>query len=193
MSDMLARKTFTAMLSIVTIGAAFTLGAAQAVAGDDPTEDQIVRALAPKKPLTRGLHVVGTLLTLSLIPIAIVTHQPWMWALLPICGAARCSPHNHVFLEGVRAALLADPAFLGGAYVAPPVAGLRAFGTAYAGWAYSRQFFLDAGARSGRGFRALGYTSVDHVLADWAEDHARRGGGKADQRERQHAETRQPR
>jgi outer membrane protein OmpA-like peptidoglycan-associated protein len=42
------------MLSIVTIGAALSIGAARAA--DDITEDQIVRALAPaKKPLTRSL------------------------------------------------------------------------------------------------------------------------------------------
>jgi outer membrane protein OmpA-like peptidoglycan-associated protein len=51
-------RNLTAMLSIVTIGAAFSFGAAQAVAAEDVTEDQIVRALAPaKKPLTRGLSV----------------------------------------------------------------------------------------------------------------------------------------
>ena len=26
-----------------------------------------------------------------------------------VCGSARCSPYNHVFLEGVKAALTADP------------------------------------------------------------------------------------
>jgi outer membrane protein OmpA-like peptidoglycan-associated protein len=47
----------TAILSIVTIGAALSFGTAKAVA-DDVTEDQILRALAPaKKPLTRGLSV----------------------------------------------------------------------------------------------------------------------------------------
>jgi outer membrane protein OmpA-like peptidoglycan-associated protein len=41
----------------VTIGA-LSFGIARAVAADDVTEDQIVRALAPaKKPLTRGLSV----------------------------------------------------------------------------------------------------------------------------------------
>ena len=55
MSDILGRKNWTAMLSIVTIGAALSFGVAQAVAGDEVTEDQIVKALAPKKPLTRSL------------------------------------------------------------------------------------------------------------------------------------------
>jgi len=52
------RQSFTAILSIVTIGAVLSFGVARAVAADDVTEDQIVRALAPaKKPLTRGLSV----------------------------------------------------------------------------------------------------------------------------------------
>lgn len=87
-------------------------------------------------------------------------------ALLPICGAARCSPHNRVFLEGVRAALTADPAFDGGRYASPPVAGLAAFGRVYAGWAYSRDFF-SLGA-----YRELGYPRVQAVLDGWAADHA---------------------
>ncbi|GLR92066.1 OmpA family protein [Bradyrhizobium iriomotense] len=60
----LAAKGVTAILSILTIGAALTLPLSGAFAGDDKdtgnnvTEDQIVRALAPpKKPLTRGLSI----------------------------------------------------------------------------------------------------------------------------------------
>ena len=58
MSKMSGRGSFTAILSIMTIGAALSFGLGKAVAADDVTEDQIVRALAPaKKPLTRGLSV----------------------------------------------------------------------------------------------------------------------------------------
>ena len=58
MSKMSGRRNLTAILSIVTIGAALSLGVVKAVAGDDVTEDQIVRALVPaKKPLTRGLSM----------------------------------------------------------------------------------------------------------------------------------------
>jgi outer membrane protein OmpA-like peptidoglycan-associated protein len=56
-----AAKSFSAILSVITIGAALSLPLSSAIAGDDKdvTEDQIVRALAPppKKPLTRGLSV----------------------------------------------------------------------------------------------------------------------------------------
>ena len=57
MSKKSGRGSFTAILSLLTIGAALSFGVATAVAGD-VTEDQIVKALAPpKKPLTRGLSV----------------------------------------------------------------------------------------------------------------------------------------
>ena len=52
-------RAMTAMLSIATVGAAFSLSLGTAGAGDENvTEDQIVRALVPeKKPLTRGLSI----------------------------------------------------------------------------------------------------------------------------------------
>jgi outer membrane protein OmpA-like peptidoglycan-associated protein len=58
MSTMSGSRNLTAILSIVTIGATLSIATGKALAGDDVTEDQIVRALAaPKKPLTRGLSV----------------------------------------------------------------------------------------------------------------------------------------
>ena len=52
------RKGFAAILSIMAIGAAVSFGIGSARAGDDVTEQQILKALAPeKKPLTRGLSV----------------------------------------------------------------------------------------------------------------------------------------
>jgi outer membrane protein OmpA-like peptidoglycan-associated protein len=58
MSKISGSRNLTAIVSIVTIGAALSIGVGKAIAGDDVTEDQIVRALAaPKKPLTRGLSV----------------------------------------------------------------------------------------------------------------------------------------
>ena len=56
MSKMSGRSTLTAVLSLLTIGAALSIGAGNAVAQQNVTEDQILEALAPpKKPLTRGL------------------------------------------------------------------------------------------------------------------------------------------
>lgn len=85
--------------------------------------------------------------------------------LLPFCATAQCSPHNHVFLEGVKAALTADGDWAGGRYAAPPERGLRAFGRAYAGWAYCSTFFNDGE------YRALGFATVEDLLLDWEADH----------------------
>jgi outer membrane protein OmpA-like peptidoglycan-associated protein len=58
MSNLLGTRNLTAILAIATIGATLSLGISKALAADDVTEDQILRALSPvKKPLTRGLSV----------------------------------------------------------------------------------------------------------------------------------------
>ncbi len=57
MSKMSGTRTLTAILSMVTIAAALSFGLGKALAAEDVTEDQIVRALAPKKALTRGLSI----------------------------------------------------------------------------------------------------------------------------------------
>jgi outer membrane protein OmpA-like peptidoglycan-associated protein len=59
MSRISGRRNLAAIVSLLTIGAVLSFGVAKAVAGDEVTEDQIVKALAPpaKKPLTRGLSV----------------------------------------------------------------------------------------------------------------------------------------
>ncbi len=86
-------------------------------------------------------------------------------AILPFCASARTSPHNKVFLEGVKAALLADSTFAGGDYTAPPEAGLRAFARVYAGWAYSQTFYRE------RLHCQLGFESWEELLLDWERDH----------------------
>jgi outer membrane protein OmpA-like peptidoglycan-associated protein len=52
MSKIHGRGSLIAVLSLLTLAA---LPISMAKAGDDVTEDQILKALAPKKPLTRGL------------------------------------------------------------------------------------------------------------------------------------------
>jgi homoserine O-acetyltransferase len=86
-------------------------------------------------------------------------------AIMPFCASARTSPHNVVFLEGVKAALQADCAFNGGDYTSPPEAGLKAFGRVYAGWAFSQTFFRE------QLHRELGFETVEELLADWERDH----------------------
>jgi outer membrane protein OmpA-like peptidoglycan-associated protein len=53
-----AGRTLAAIVSIVAVGAVLSFGIGKALAADDVTEDQIIKALAPtKKPLTRSLSV----------------------------------------------------------------------------------------------------------------------------------------
>ncbi|MBD2462535.1 alpha/beta fold hydrolase [Oscillatoria sp. FACHB-1407] len=85
--------------------------------------------------------------------------------ILPYCGSAKTSVHNGVFLEGIKAALTADATWQKGRYTEPPVAGLKAFGRVYAGWAYSQTFY-----REGL-YRKLGFETVEALLQWWEDDH----------------------
>ncbi|WP_165855550.1 alpha/beta fold hydrolase [Marinobacter sp. JSM 1782161] len=85
-------------------------------------------------------------------------------AVVASCCTARCSPHNGLFLEGLKSALQADPRLNDGC-AAQPVDGLKAFARVYAGWAYSQAFF-----RNGD-YRALGFDDIDALLAFWEQDH----------------------
>ena len=70
-------------------------------------------------------------------------HSDMVDAILPICGSARVSQHNWMFLEGVKSALLADPNFKNGDYDSRPESGMHAFATVYAGWVFSQAFFRE--------------------------------------------------
>jgi homoserine O-acetyltransferase len=86
-----------------------------------------------------------------------------------VCGSARCAPHNAVFLEGVRAALTADPAYVNGAFTAMPVRGYRAMGRVYAGWALSQEFYRE------EVWRQIGFSSLeDFLVRSWEASYARR-------------------
>jgi homoserine O-acetyltransferase len=86
-------------------------------------------------------------------------------AILPYCGAARCSPLNYAFLDGPKAALQADAAWNDGTYSSPPEKGLRAFGRIYVAWAYSHDFFSEGL------YRQLGFATLEDFVRDWEEDH----------------------
>ena len=76
-----------------------------------------------------------------------------------ICGAARTAPHTHVFLEGMRSVICADPS-------------LHALGRAWAGWALSQAWYRRAG------WEDLGYTSLeDFLVRYWDGMYMRRDAG----------------
>jgi homoserine O-acetyltransferase/O-succinyltransferase len=91
----------------------------------------------------------------------------WFPDLVPraavICGAAKTTPHTHVFLEGVRSALTCDAAFAGGEYAEPPLRGLRAMGRVWAGWALSQAWYRR------HMYRGLGYATLEDFLVRYWE------------------------
>ncbi|KAJ2971411.1 hypothetical protein NUW58_g9426 [Xylaria curta] len=77
---------------------------------------------------------------------------------VPFCGAARCSLHNKVFLEGVKSALIAAKGATSGGIsngeataasqyrawtVEEREVGLKALGRVYAGWGFSQAFYRE--------------------------------------------------
>jgi homoserine O-acetyltransferase/O-succinyltransferase len=86
-----------------------------------------------------------------------------------VCTAARTSPHNRVFLEGIRATLTADGAWRDGRFIERPVRALRAFSRVYAGWAMSQAFYRE------KLWATIGYTSLeDYLVRAWEGNYLRR-------------------
>src|SRR5713226_1964373 len=78
----------------------------------------------------------------------------------PICGSAKTSRHNFVFLESVKAALMADPAFRDGWFPDKPERGLRAVARAYAAWAVSQAFYRE------KLYEKLGFATIEDFLVN---------------------------
>lgn len=86
-----------------------------------------------------------------------------------VCTSARTSPHNKVFLEGIRATLMADGAWRDGHFTERPVRALRAFARVYAGWAMSQAFYRE------KLWATIGYSSLeDYLVRVWEANYLRR-------------------
>lgn len=86
-----------------------------------------------------------------------------------VCGSARTSNHNKVFLSGLLRTLEAAPEHLGGGcFSSEPTAAIRAFGHIYAGWGLSQDFYREELFRT-----ALGAPDLETFLrTDWEESFA---------------------
>jgi homoserine O-acetyltransferase len=93
--------------------------------------------------------------------------QAYHWAVLEperprriccVCGTARTTAHNRLFLLSLRQALTADPAWNGSGFDAVPEQGLRTFALIYASWAASQPYYR-RGAH-----RQLGHEAVEHYV-----------------------------
>ena len=86
-----------------------------------------------------------------------------------LCGTARTTDHNRIFLESLRSALTADPTWTGIGFDGIPERGFRAFARIYASWAASQAFY-----RKGLYYQ-LGYDSLeDYLLRFWEANYRKR-------------------
>jgi homoserine O-acetyltransferase/O-succinyltransferase len=86
-----------------------------------------------------------------------------------VCGSARTSLHNKVFLSGLLRTLEAAPEYQGnGQFSAEPTAALRAFAHIYAGWGLSQDFYRERLFET-----ALGAPDLESFIrTDWEESFA---------------------
>lgn len=97
------------------------------------------------------------------------SHPTMVERIAPFCGTAKTTPHNAVFLQGLRAALTADAAWRGGDYDEPPVLGMRAFSRVYAAWGLSQPFYKQ------ELWRQTGFESLEQFLTGfWEKRYGRR-------------------
>ena len=140
-----------------------------------PTITILDDVTAQHRLVTEGLGIERVALVTG---YSMGAQQTFQWAasypalverIAPFCGTAKTTPHNIVFLEGVRAALTTDAAWANGEYIEPPARGLRALARVYAGWALSQPFYKR------ELYREMGFASLDEFLTGfWERRYLRR-------------------
>ena len=89
--------------------------------------------------------------------------------IVAICGTARTTAHNRIFLESLRSALTADPTWNGKHFEGTPERGFRTFARIYASWAASQAFY-----REGL-YLQQGYDSLeDYLWRGWEMNYRKR-------------------
>jgi homoserine O-acetyltransferase/O-succinyltransferase len=78
--------------------------------------------------------------------------------IVALCGTAKTTEHNQIFLESLRSALTADRTWTGQRFEGMPKQGFRTFARIYASWAASQAFYRE------RLYLKLGYESLDDYL-----------------------------
>lgn len=155
------------IVSVNMIGNGWSTATDLGRGNDAPTVDVLDNVAAQHELLTRKLGVSALVLVAGW---SMGGMQALAWAMrypnmvrraASWCGTARCWPLNGIFLDGLRATLVTDPA-------AGSRASLKAFARVYAGWAYSAAFWRD------ELWRDLGHEDPENLLAQWEDDHLAR-------------------
>ncbi len=94
--------------------------------------------------------------------------QAYHWAVMfpdrvariaAVCGTARTSEHNRLFLMSLESALLGDPTWNGHSFDGVPERGFHTFARIYASWAASQEFYRR------REYLKQGFIDLDDYLA----------------------------
>ena len=86
-----------------------------------------------------------------------------------ICGTAKTTEHNKVFLQSLRTALTADPAWNGTKFEAIPDRGFTTFARIYASWAASQAYYRQ------RIYLQFGYESLeDYLIRGWEANYRKK-------------------
>ena len=86
-----------------------------------------------------------------------------------ICGTAKTTDHNRIFLYSLRAALQGDPAWNGERFEGVPERGFHTFTQIYASWAASQAYYR------AKPYLEWGYDSLeDYLLRSWEAGYRKR-------------------
>ena len=89
--------------------------------------------------------------------------------IVALCGTAKTTEHNRIFLESLRSALTADRTWTGQRFDGIPEQGFRTFARIYASWAASQAFYRE------QLYLKLGYQSLDDYLwRGWEQSYRKR-------------------
>ena len=87
-----------------------------------------------------------------------VSHPEMVDAIVALCGNAKEYPFGIVRLEGAKSALMADAAWNGGRYDAPPEVGLKALARHWASWGVSQEWWRQ------ETHKELGFETIEERL-----------------------------
>lgn len=86
-----------------------------------------------------------------------------------ICGTAKTTAHNKIFLQSLRTALTTDPAWNGICFESIPDRGFKTFARIYASWAASQAYYRE------ELYYQFGYESLeDYLLRGWEANYRQR-------------------
>ena len=86
-----------------------------------------------------------------------------------ICGTAKTTDHNKIFLQSLRTALTADPTWNGTKFEGIPDRGFRTFARIYASWAASQAYYKQGI------YYQFGYESLeDYLVRGWEANYRKK-------------------